>query len=67
MRVMPLAIWAAEIEDHHMHRKLIKSETELTHFNELAHDAAFVYCRAIAFLLKNSTDDDKFKKCFDYC
>ena len=56
MRITPLAVWAAEIDDLAKHRDVIVSETELTHSNPLVHDAAFIYCQAIAFLLKNAFD-----------
>ena len=66
MRVTPLVIWACDISDLEVYRKIIIAETELTHSNPLVQDAAFVYCRAITYLMMNAEDANKHKKCFDY-
>ena len=64
VRVTPLAVWAAEIDDIEMHKKIILAESSFTHSNRLAQDANFVYCQAIAYLLKHSSDVDKVEKAF---
>ena len=35
MRIMPLAVWAADIDDLAMHRRIIVAQTELTHTNPI--------------------------------
>lgn len=59
MRITPLAVWAADIDDLLQHRDVIIAQNELTHSNPLVHDAAFVYSQVIRFLIKNADMADK--------
>ena len=63
--LMPLAIWAAEISDFNLFKKVVTSHVELTHSNPFVHAAASIYCQAIAYLLNNSNDPDRHRKSFD--
>ena len=66
MRISPLAVWAASIPDVQQHRVVISAEVGLTHGNELAHDAAFVYCQAIKYLLNHATENEKERNAFKH-
>jgi ADP-ribosyl-[dinitrogen reductase] hydrolase len=59
MLLAPLAVWTAGVEDVGVHRALINAHSSLTHADPLARDAAFVYCRAIAFLLNHRNEPNK--------
>lgn len=67
-RIMPLAVWAAQIRNPTMHRKVISAETEVTHSIPLLQDANFVYAQTIAFLLHNATKNisSKVDAAFDH-
>ena len=56
MFIMPLAIWAAEINDYKKFEKIIIAHTELIQGNLLAHYAAVIYARSLAYLLTHSND-----------
>lgn len=62
MRITPLAVWAADVEDLEVHQALIKADTELTHSNVLAQETCFVYCQTIAVLIKYAHDPEKVTK-----
>ena len=49
--IMPLAIWAAEIDDFKKFEKIIITHTELIQGNPLAHHAAVIYARCLGYLL----------------
>ena len=66
MLLAPLAVWTAGIEDAGVHRALINAHSSLTHADPLAQDAAFVYCRAIAFLLNHRNEPNKARDAFNY-
>lgn len=61
-RIMPLAVWAAQIKNPVMHRKIIAAETEITHSVPLLQDANFVYTQTIAYLLHNAEQKDTRRK-----
>jgi ADP-ribosyl-[dinitrogen reductase] hydrolase len=65
MRRTPLAVWAAEIDDIEIHRRVIAADTTLTHSSPVVNDANFIYSQAIAHLIKNSDDSNKFIDAFD--
>ena len=49
--IMPVAIWAAEIDDFKKFEKIIITHTELIQGNPLAHHAAVIYARSLGYLL----------------
>ena len=51
--IMPVAIWAADIDDSRKFEKIIITHTELIQGNPLAHHAAVIYARCLGYLLKN--------------
>ena len=51
--IMPVAIWAADIDDFKKFEKIIITHTELIQGNPLAHHAAVIYARCLGYLLKN--------------
>ena len=53
MRITPLAVWASGLNDPALIRKAVVAEVEHTHPHKLVHDAIFIYCMAIRFLLSN--------------
>lgn len=64
MRITPLSVWTADVDDVDLHYNLIKSDCELSHSNPLVFDTCFVYSRTIAYLIRNAGDTDKFQKAF---
>ena len=66
MRIIPLAIWATEVSDPSLHRMIIAEQTKLTHLNGFVHDACFIYCQAIGYLLRNSNDANRFVSAFEH-
>ena len=66
MRIAPLAVWAASVEDLDQHKEMILAETSLTHASAVAQDAAFVYAQAIAYLLNNSGDGNRAHNAFEH-
>ena len=49
--IMPVAIWAAEINDFRKFEKIIITHTELIQGNPLAHHATVIYARCLGYLL----------------
>ena len=66
MRIAPLAVWAANVEDLEQHREIILAETSVTHASAVAQDAAFVYAQAVAYLLNNTSDADRAHNAFEH-
>ena len=66
MRSTPIAVWGAGLSNKEF-RDLTKSEVQLTHPNQTAADAVYIYNFAIKFLLENKDDGDKAGKCFEAC
>ena len=49
--IMPVAIWAADIDDFKKFEKIIITHTELIQGNPLAHHASVIYARCLGYLL----------------
>ena len=59
-------MWTAQIENIETVKAIIKDETELTHASPVVQEAAFIYCRTIAFLLRNTDISNKAQQAFEY-
>ena len=53
MRITPLAVFVAGIEDEKLLEQIVKSEVSLTHSNTPVQEAAICYCLAIKTLINN--------------
>lgn len=65
MRITPLAVWLSDITDIKQIKKAVVADVELTHPDKLVHDAIFIYCIAIRYLLKKSYVLDRAQKVYD--
>ena len=65
MRITPLAVWAAGIDDPVLFYRVIAADVTFTHASPLVSDAVAVYSRAIATLLRNADDEQKVQIAFD--
>ncbi len=52
MRLTPLVVWGRNLSDEDFY-KAIKLQTYLTHSNDIAIEATYLYGYAIRFLIKN--------------
>jgi ADP-ribosylglycohydrolase len=53
MRVTPLAVWGHKLSRDELY-EVVKLETALTHSNQIAIDASYLYCFAIVQLINGS-------------
>ncbi len=56
MRITPLAVYLANLEDDATFAHAVRSEVSLTHSNRTAQDAAVCYCLAIKVLINSLGD-----------
>ena len=56
MRITPLAVWTSSLSTLEEVRTAVVNDVEFTHPNVLVHDAVFIYCKAIHYLLLNPSD-----------
>lgn len=57
IRCAPLAVWGSNLMHNRDFKKLIVSESELTHAHPVVHELTFVYCAAIKVLVTSSSKD----------
>ena len=56
MRITPLAVWCSKLDDIEQMENAIYLEQSFTHPNPITQQAAFTYCLAIRYLLRNQGD-----------
>ena len=59
MRIAPLAVWLANIEDLPTLKKIIEVDVSFTHSNQLVKDAVIIYSATIGYLIRNFDEDGK--------
>ena len=66
VRITPLAVWAAGIEDLNIYRAVIEQEVKITHTDPLVLDASFIYAQTIAYLLNHCAEKDRALRAFEH-
>jgi len=66
MRVAPLAVWAANIQDIDILSSIISTDVGFTHGNETVHQAVLVYSAAIGSLLRNLESQNRAVEAFEF-
>ena len=59
MRITPLAVWGHKLTRDELY-ELIKLQTAITHSNQIAIDASYLYCFAIVHLINGKTAQDTY-------
>jgi len=59
MRITPLAVWGHKLSKEELY-EVIKLETSMTHSNQIAIDASYLYCFAIVQLINGKTAKDTY-------
>ncbi len=59
MRLTPFAVWAHKLPKEEL-RIAVKLQTMMTHSNDIAIEASYLYCYAISLLIKGSTPKDAY-------
>lgn len=54
MRITPLAVWGHKLPKEQLYQA-VKLQTSLTHSNQIAIDASYLYCYAIVLLINGKT------------
>jgi len=54
MRITPLAVWGHRLPKDQLYQA-VKLQTSLTHSNQIAIDASYLYCFAIVLLINGKT------------
>lgn len=60
MRITPLAVWGHKLSKEELY-EVIKLETSMTHSNQIAIDASYLYCFAIVQLINGKTAKDTYQ------
>jgi ADP-ribosylglycohydrolase len=61
MRLTPFAVWAHNLPKEEL-KIAVKLQTMMTHSNEVAIEASYLYCYAISLLMKGASSIDAFNK-----
>lgn len=68
MKITPLAVWSAQLENAQNLKQLKEvctADSKWIHSNPMVHDAVFLYCVAIAHLLNNPTKEMRARDAFN--
>jgi ADP-ribosylglycohydrolase len=61
MRLTPFAVWAHKLPKEEL-KIAVKLQTMMTHSNEIAIEASYLYCYAIGLLIKGDSSIEAFNK-----
>jgi ADP-ribosylglycohydrolase len=59
MRIAPLAVWLANIDDLETLKTIIEVDVGFTHSNQLVKHAVVVYAASIGYLIRNYDEEGK--------
>lgn len=65
MRITPLAIWTYNLSDEEKY-EAITHDVRMTHPNTVVHEANFLYCLAIQYMLKNHDSKTRCQDAFNH-
>ena len=65
MRITPLVVWTSALEKLEDVKKAISADVQLTHCNQLVHDAIFIYSISIHHLLKHPSKANRSQRAFE--